>query len=128
LNLLIDTHVVIWFTEANPNLLSHHVEWLRSENNTIFISAVSIFELTTKIRIGKLKLPPAFMVKPSDIYAAFRFTPMPLNARHAEQAGQLQGNHKDPFDRLLTAQSLIEDMPIMTIDQRIRDLGAEVMW
>jgi PIN domain nuclease of toxin-antitoxin system len=128
LNLLIDTHVLIWFAEANPKLLAHHAAVLHDKANDVYVSAVSIFEMAIKIRARRLVLPPIFMKSPMAIYNAFEFKPLPLTAVHSELAGQLAGDHNDPFDRMLAAQSIIDNLPIMTVDARIGEFGAKIIW
>jgi PIN domain nuclease of toxin-antitoxin system len=128
LNLLVDTHVLIWFLNDSDQLTAAHYETLEAPETQIFVSAVSLFEMTTKVRIGKLELPEQFQSNLTEIYEAFGFSSLNLNPGHADLAGRLPGSHKDPFDRLLAAQAIVEDMAIMTIDGRIADLGARVVW
>lgn len=87
-----------------------------------------IFEMTTKAWIGRLDLPRQFQDKLPDIYQVFGLAVLDVIPQHADLAGRLPGAHKDPFDRLLTAQAIVEDMAIMTIDTRIAELGARVVW
>jgi PIN domain nuclease of toxin-antitoxin system len=128
LNLLVDTHVLIWFLNDSDQLTDAHYQRLEDPKTQIFVSAVSLFEMTTKVRIGKLELPEQFRGKLTEIYEAFGFSSLNLNPSHADLAGRLPGMHKDPFDRLLAAQAIVEDLAIMTIDGRIADLGARVVW
>jgi PIN domain nuclease of toxin-antitoxin system len=128
LNLLVDTHVFLWLLNRSPEISQRHIDMVNDEGNTIHLSVVSIFEIATKWRIGKLALPPQFQNSLTGIYENFGYLPMPLLVSHADLAGRLPGTHKDPFDRLLAAQAIVEDMAIMTIDGRIADLGARVVW
>ncbi len=128
MNLLVDTHVLIWLLNRSPEITDHHIELVTDPDNSIFLSAVSIFEMTTKARIGKLHLPARYMTNAAHVFDDFGYLPLNLVPAHADLAGRLPGLHKDPFDRLLAAQAIVEDMPIMTIDTRIRDLGAKVVW
>ena len=128
MNLLVDTHVLIWFLNDSDQLSAAHYEMLEDPKTQIVVSAVSLFEMTTKVRIGKLELPKQFRDTLTNVYAAFGFSSLDLKPDHADLAGRLPGSHKDPFDRLLAAQAIVEDMAIMTIDRRIADLGARVVW
>jgi PIN domain nuclease of toxin-antitoxin system len=128
LNLLVDTHVLIWFLDDSNQLSADHYEKLEDPATRVFVSAISIFEMTTKARIGKLELPKQFQDKLTDIYPVFGFASLDVRPQHAVMAGRLPGEHKDPFDRLLAAQAIVEDMAIMTIDKRIADMGARVVW
>ncbi len=128
LNLLVDTHVIIWFMIGSNELPPNQIDLLRDLSNTVYVSSVSFFEISNKIRIGKLILPDRYAVSPGLLLTDYDFSPLSISPRHAEMAGQLAGEHKDPFDRFLAAQSIVENLPIMTIDQRIADLGAKVIW
>ena len=128
MNLLVDTHVLIWFLDDSNQLGAKHYQTLEDPGTRTFVSAISLFEMTTKARIGKLELPKQFQDRLTDIYSVFGFASLDLRPQHADLAGRLPGKHKDPFDRLLAAQAIIEDMAIMTIDTRIGDLGAKVVW
>jgi PIN domain nuclease of toxin-antitoxin system len=128
LNLLVDTRVLIWFLGDSDQLSAGHYEKLEDPATRVFVSAISIFEMTTKARIGILDLPRQFQDQLTDIYPVFGFASLDVRPQHADLAGRLPGAHKDPFDRLLAAQAIVEDMAIMTIDRRIADMGARVVW
>ena len=128
MNLLIDTHVTIWFLIDSSELQRKQYDVLEDGDNQIFVSAASLFEISNKIRIKKLILPDRYMMSPVQLLADFDFTPLNITPGHAALAGQLEAEHKDPFDRFLAAQSIVENLPIMTIDQRIADLEAKVIW
>ncbi len=128
LNLLLDTHVFLWLLFDDAQLGQKQNEILDDPSIVKYLSAVSIFEIATKAKIGKLVLPPLYAGRLSAIYSDFYFMPMAVSVLHAEMAGNLVGAHKDPFDRLLAAQSIVENMPIMTVDAKLRELGAEVVW
>jgi PIN domain nuclease of toxin-antitoxin system len=102
-----------------------HFQTLEDPKTQIFVSAVSVFEMPTKVPIGKLELPKQFHDGLMGIYAAFGFSSLSLKPDHADMAGRLPGAHKDPFARLLAAQAIVEDM---TLDRRIADFGARVLW
>jgi PIN domain nuclease of toxin-antitoxin system len=128
LNLLLDTHVFLWLLFDAAELGQKQNEILDDPSISKYLSSVSIFEIATKARSGKLDIPPLYAGRLSAIYADFNFAPLSVSVLHAEMAGRLVGSHKDPFDRLLAAQSIVENMPIMTVDAKLRELGAEVVW
>jgi PIN domain nuclease of toxin-antitoxin system len=128
LNLLLDTHVFLWLLFDDAQLGPSQRELLKDTANKKFVSSVSIFEIATKARIGKLTIPALYAGRLSAIYSDFEYLPLSLSVLHAEMAGNLIGTHKDPFDRMLAAQSIVENMPIMTVDVKLRELGAEVVW
>ena len=128
MNLLVDTHVLIWILNDSSELKSHHYEMMEDADNTIFFSAASIFEMMTKARIGKLILPPDFSNDILKIYRDFSYVQLAITAEHANVAGKLVSEHKDPWDHMLAAQSIVEDMSVMTVDSRIAEMGARVVW
>jgi PIN domain nuclease of toxin-antitoxin system len=113
---------------GDKRLSSTNLEILTNQDNTVFLSSISIFEMATKARNKKLLLPPKYANRLTAIYDDFEYAELSMNAYHADFAGSLAGKHGDPFDRLLAAQAIVERMPIMTGDMAIRDLGAEVVW
>jgi PIN domain nuclease of toxin-antitoxin system len=113
---------------ADPKLGSERTSIIEDANNTIFVSAVSIFEITNKVRLGKLPIADEAARRISDIYAEFDFRPLPITHLHARHAGFLPGPHRDPFDRLLAAQSILEKLPLMSGDQAFKGFGVDTVW
>jgi PIN domain nuclease of toxin-antitoxin system len=123
--LLLDTHVLIWWlgnaAELSPRLRSA----VADPANDIFVSSVSAFEITTKFRIGKL--PSAALLAmdvPGHVERA-GFLELPLASAHAARAGLLSHAHRDPFDRLLAAQALVEGLRIASVDKVFDQLMVE---
>jgi PIN domain nuclease of toxin-antitoxin system len=113
---------------GDPRLTERQKSILLDAEKAPVLSAASIFEISIKMRIGKLDVPAKYKSRLEDLYVDFDFRPLDIKASHAALAGQLVGNHNNPFDRLLAAQSIIEGMDIMTIDRAIGELGARVVW
>ena len=128
MNLLLDTHVFIWHVMADHRLGMQHRRILTDPANTLFLSAASIFEMSVKVANGKLELPHHYKNNLPLIYEEHDFVPLVITPHHANAAGQLPGVHRDPFDRLLAAQSIVEAMLIMSGDKQIAGLGAQVVW
>ena len=128
MNLLLDTHVFLWLLFDDDRLGQKQNELLDDQSINKYLSSVSIFEIATKARSGKLILPPLYAGRLSAIYNDFEYLPLAVGVLHADMAGNLVSTHKDPFDRLLAAQSIVENMPIMTVDAKLQELGAEVVW
>ena len=123
MNLLLDTHVLIWALENNPGLSESAREAIVEGENLIFVSAVSVWEISVKQAMGKLHVPDN-MIKEIQIH---RFTPLEINLQHAHLAGRLPAIHKDPFDRMLIAQSILERLTIVTRDQIINQYDVSVL-
>jgi PIN domain nuclease of toxin-antitoxin system len=103
-------------------------EAIDSEDNAVYVSAVSAMEIATKVRLGKLPgaalLARAFEAETE----AVGFRPLEISLRHARLAGNLDIPHKDPFDRLLIAQAMIEDMVLVSNERGFDAYGVQRLW
>lgn len=129
MRVLLDTHALIWALVDPARLGPNAGSILRARESTLVVSAVSAWEMATKVRIGKL--PTA--VKIVDSYGEYLdrlgATELPVRSRHALLAGSMQWAHRDPFDRMLAAQAMLEDLPILTADPVFSGLaGLRVRW
>jgi PIN domain nuclease of toxin-antitoxin system len=95
---------------------------IRDPENTVFVSAVSLWEIWLKQSLGKLRLPVDF----TDRLAAESFESLPLMAAHARQVAVLPWRHRDPFDRMLVAQAQVEKLVLLTADEALTAYGAVV--
>ncbi len=123
MNILLDTHVVIWALENNPTLAERAVNAIVDGNNMVFVSSISVWEISIKQKLGKLKAPNNLLEE----IRGHRFTPLPINADHAQLAGQLPYIHKDPFDRMLIAQAIIEKLVLLTRDELIAKYDVSIL-
>lgn len=112
---LIDTHVFIWFVENSPNLPQTIKDLIEDENSDIFISIVSLWEISIKNSIGKLpltrKLEDTFDVLKDNLIEI-----LPITFAHAVENNQLPFHHRDPFDRLIVAQAIVENIDFISAD------------
>ena len=92
------------------------------------MSPISAFEISRKLGLGKLLFDQAFLVDFDARIQALGWLELPLTNAHAVAAGRLAGSHKDPFDRMLAAQSIVEGLTIATVDPALAALGARVIW
>jgi len=115
MKLLLDTRIFLWWTHDDPRLRGSHREAIRSPQNTVYVSAVSAWEIGIKRTIGKL----AFTGSIADAIRRHRFETLAISVEHAEEAGGLPMLHSDPFDRLLVAQAKIEGLVLATVDTLI---------
>ncbi len=125
---LLDTHVFLWWIDDDPRLSSLARKIISDGNNEIFLSAASGWEIAVKSQLGRLKLPDRperFIVEQLSINA---FESLPIRLSHALRVYALPPIHRDPFDRILVAQSQLEDMPILTADPQIAQYPVEVIW
>ena len=128
MNVLLDTHAFLWWIDNNPKLSSRAREIISDAGNAIFLSAVSGWEIAIKARLGKLTLPGALGRFIADQLVANAFSGLPIQLSHALHVYTLPAIHRDPFDRILVAQSQLEDMPILTVDLQIAKYPVEVIW
>ncbi|MFO7985492.1 MAG: type II toxin-antitoxin system VapC family toxin [Desulfatiglandaceae bacterium] len=124
--MLLDTHIFLWWLFDDPQLPAGIKRFVKDKNNAIFVSAASVWEITTKFRLGKL--PDAAEVAgnvPEWIVRA-GFESMPVTAEHAQLAGAWDLSHRDPFDRMLAAQAKLEKMPLASVDILLKDFPVEI--
>jgi PIN domain nuclease of toxin-antitoxin system len=122
LRILLDTHLLLWWVEASPLLSAQAREMIRDPENTVFVSAVSLWEVWLKQSLGKLRLPLDF----TERLAAESFENLPLMASHPQQVSLLPWHHRDPFDRMLVAQAQVEKLVLLTSDEALTAYGAVV--
>lgn len=115
MRLLIDTQIFVWVTQDNPRLSAQAKEIILSATE-VFVSAVSIWEIAIKSRIGKIKADPKRMIK---AIQESGFYELPVTTIHAAGVEHLPDHHRDPFDRLLLAQSLAEPLKLLTTDSQL---------
>ncbi len=124
---LLDTHIFLWWIDADPRLPQTIRQIIADPNNQLFLSAASVWEMAIKAGLGKLNLegdPEAFLAKHLRQNA---ITAMPIQMSHAAHVFRLPYHHRDPFDRLLIAQSQLEKTPILSTDRWIKLYDVEVI-
>jgi PIN domain nuclease of toxin-antitoxin system len=126
--LLLDTHALLWWLIKSPSLPISAQNLLKNRNHTVLVSAASAWEMATKLRLGKLDVA-ADVVKNFVVHLAHeRFQVIAVSVEHGISAGLLPGLHKDPFDRMLIAQALAENIPIVSNDRALEGYGVERLW
>ena len=122
-SLLLDTHVFLWWLEDHPRI-SAGLRTAVGTSSLVFVSAASAWEAAIKASLGKLRVPRAL----EEGVDACGFAKLPIDFRHAELAGRLPQHHKDPFDRMLVAQALVEGYTLVTADREIEPYDVPVLW
>ncbi len=128
MRLLIDSHVLIWYLDPEMGLPDHIGAQLEDANGAVFVSAATAWEVTTKFRIGKLPQAAELARRFPEIVMGCGFQPLPITLEHGYVAGSLDGEHRDPFDRMLAAQARVERLPIVSRDPVFDALGVERIW
>ena len=128
MRLLLDTHAFLWWA-ANSDKLSRKAHAAISDRaNECFLSVVSAWEMAIKVSVGKLKLPDALdQFVPAQLVAN-GFVQLPMEFRHAVKVSTLTFHHRDPFDRLLIAQAIEENMHIVSADAMFKRYGVNRIW
>ncbi len=125
MRLLIDTHILIWFLEGNKLLAKSRRQIIADPQNNVLVSIASLWELAIKISVGKLTLakPLADVIKQ---IAIEDFEILPISPEHTLQVSTLPFHHRDPFDRIIIAQSQTENLTIMTDDNDFKIYGVKL--
>ncbi|MGH9125204.1 MAG: type II toxin-antitoxin system VapC family toxin [Acidimicrobiales bacterium] len=116
MNLLLDTHVLLWWLAGDPHLPNPAHDAIASADNTVMISSASAWEIAIKKATGRLDTPDDLL----EALDANEFATLPITIVHALAAGALPAHHSDPFDRMLIAQSRVEQLVLVSIDTRFR--------
>lgn len=125
---LLDTHALVWWLTNDRRLSKAARAVIGDASNRIAVSSASVWEICTKHRIGKLEGVDALARDVAGWVAKARFEQLPISFAHAERAGGWPQEHRDPFDRMLAAQSELEAMPLVTIDDALRSFGIQIVW
>jgi PIN domain nuclease of toxin-antitoxin system len=128
LKLLLDTHALIWWLLGDEALSRRAREAIADEANEVAISAASAMEVATKFRIGKLPEAALLAQDFEAIIADQGFAELPISVHHARLAGEMNIPHKDPFDRLLIAQALAEDMMLVSNEALFDSFAVKRLW
>ncbi len=122
MRLLLDTHVLAWWPKDAPQLAAQHRDLIKALENEVLVSAVSCWEIAIKVRTGKWPKAAGLVPGLANALTATSMTLLPISGAHAERAGLLPHTHKDPFDRLLAAQALEDDLTLATVDPVFRTI------
>ena len=128
MNVLLDTHAIVWVGHDSPNLSTRARSFLLEEADEVFVSAASAWEIAMKVRLGKWPEATALEATFSDQMKRAGYTILPVTVDHALRAGRLPGTHSDPFDRMVAAQALAMDIPLISIDSRMDQFGVRRIW
>ena len=125
---LLDTHALVWALAA-PRLLSQAAaSVIVNEDHRIYVSAASAWEIATKVRLGKFSIAETLERDFLTHMANAGYLSLPISPEIALRAGRLTVKHKDPFDRILAAQALAEDIPIVSTDEQLDLFGVRRLW
>lgn len=128
MTILLDTHVLLWWFVDDPRLPAGPRAIIAEADTTIFVSSASAWEIATKYRLGKLPEAAEIVQNLEALLRQAQMEILPITVAHALKAGSLEGHHRDPFDRMLIAQGIIEKVPIVTRDPAFSSFNVELLW
>jgi PIN domain nuclease of toxin-antitoxin system len=127
MKLLLDTHTFLWFIGDHPQL-SKTAHSLLEADHDILLSTASLWEMAIKIQLGKLKLDAPYETFIPEQLKANDIQELSITLNHLMPLVTLPLYHKDPFDRLLISQSIVEKIPIISVDTAFDDYDVERLW
>jgi PIN domain nuclease of toxin-antitoxin system len=125
--LLLDTHSLLWWL-AGDSRLSAHARAAIEGASTVHVSAVSVWEISIKTQLGKLPQGELLLAELPSVLERQGFLTLPIVARDGQMAGLLPSHHRDPFDRMLAAQSLRLGLPLVSNDPAFVPYGVSLVW
>lgn len=123
MNLLLDTHILLWWLDDNPRLSQKTRDAIADSKRLVFVSAVSIWEIRIKEAVGKLKVPRDFQT----VLNTQPFETLNVTAEHAHAIKNLPDHHRDPFDRMLVAQAKMERLRLVTQDAHLKRYSISIL-
>lgn len=128
MNILLDSHTLIWFSQNSPQLSSSAIKILEDRNNLLFLSLVSVREIQIKVQLGKLNLDISLAEIVKDQTKINDVQILPLKLSHIWTLDTLPYYHKDPFDRLLISQAITEKLIILGVDSVFDSYPVQKIW
>ena len=128
MRVLLDTHALLWYTLADPKLSGTAQRLIHDSTNEILISPASYWEIAVKVSLGKLPLHRPYADFMDACLNQYKFVILPVEPRHTAALIAMPFHHKDPFDRLLIAQALVEGIPILSVDGVFDPYGVTRLW
>lgn len=128
MRLLLDTHAFLWFVTDDPNLSAPARTTIANPSNDVLVSPASFWEIAIKVSLGKYQLSAPFETFVTQGIEGNEFEILPILPRHAAALTSLPFHHKDPFDRLIIAQALVEQIPVISGDAAFHDYAISIIW
>ncbi|MGE0120252.1 MAG: type II toxin-antitoxin system VapC family toxin [Dongiaceae bacterium] len=128
MRLLLDTHAFLWWLDGDRRLPLRLRRLIGDDANAVYVSAATAWEIATKARLGKLPGATDVAADVGGAVASQGFLAMPVTIPHAQRAGALPGPHRDPFDRMLIAQSQMDDVPLVSVEALFDGYGVTRLW
>jgi PIN domain nuclease of toxin-antitoxin system len=127
MRLLLDTQIFLWFLDDESKIPPTAREAIAAAENTVLVSAASVWEIAIKASIGRIRIAHADLVRLPRLIDAAGFDELPVFSRHVAAGAALAWHHRDPFDRLLIAQARTEGLTVVTTDRAIRPYNVDLL-
>lgn len=130
MKILLDTHALLWFAKNDPRLSDSARRHIEDDDNTSLYSIASVWEMAIKHGLGKLTIAWPIYPQFANLLKEFGFQQLAISYRHASSVAELprRKEHRDPFDRLLIAQAVVEDLPIVSHDRAFDLYSVSRIW
>ena len=128
MRLLLDTHTFLWFLLEDPHLSTTANDLIIDPTNDIEVSPATYWEIAIKISLGKYALPEPYDIFIEREIATNDFRILPIEPKHTAVLTTLPFHHRDPFDRLLIAQAMVEAIPILSVDTAFDAYPVTRLW
>lgn len=128
MKLLLDTHAFLWFAADDPRLSPAAKSAIEDPSSETYLSVASVWEMAIKVSLGKLRLDKGVMEFITEQLSRNAFALLSIELAHVAKVADLPFHHRDPFDRLLVAQCLVQDMPLITRDPAVELYGVTRIW
>ena len=125
--MLLDTHIFLWWLFDDIRLPSKIKKYIQDVNNSIYVSAASVWEIATKYRLGKLPEASSVAENVPRWVEKAGFQALRITLEHAQLAGSWNVSHRDPFDRMLAAQAKLEKMPLASLDKSMQEFSIKIV-
>jgi len=128
MRILVDTHVLIWAAISSPRLSGTAKAVIDNEESELLVSAATAWEIGTKVRLGRLPQAKELEADFLEKIEAAGYELLPIGAALALRAARMPGDHGDPFDRIIAAHAIAEDIPVISADRKLDMFGVRRIW
>ncbi len=128
MKVLLDTHALLWATHFPDKLSRRAASVIANETSEILVSAASAWEIATKVRLGRMPEAAKFELNFLERVRDAGYSLLAVTVEDGLRAGRLIGEHQDPFDRMIAAQALADDIPVISTDAKLDGFGVRRIW
>lgn len=128
MNLLLDSHVFVWMRQEPHRIGVMAISEMMLISSRLFLSSATLWELQIKINLGKFDFGDPLSVVIADEFKENSIELLPVEPKHIFNLSNLPRHHRDPFDRMLISQAMVEDLTVVTVDPKFSEYGVKVLW